>query len=177
MPREIRPSSFVVAGSIVKSRFVNEDTGDGYRNYEGNVEKIVNYGKDDNGTYVSCSITYEDGERVADAHLYDKDFENEESEDCWSMLTRDSMLIKWMHDLSNDAKGIKQAVAALQEPDSSDECSDSAYSSSIESSVCEVPTGHQGSVILDMSRVVFNVVASGFLLAYTYKLAVDCRLV
>lgn len=177
---DICPTHFVVPGVCIKSRFVNEDTGEGYRYYNGNVNSINSYGRDVNGTYVSCNIEYEDGETVSDAYLYDKDFEKEDSEDCWYFESKDSMLIKWVNQISNDTKDLKQAVASLQPLPGSDFSSEEseeseALESSEYSSVYDIPTKKHRNVILDISKVVLNIATSGFLLAYTYKLAIDYK--
>jgi hypothetical protein len=176
---DIYPTHFVVQGVSIKSRFVNEDTGEGYKYYDGNVDSVTSYGRDADGTYVSCNITYDDGEIVTDACLYDKDFENEDSDDAWYFVTKDSMLFKWMHQISKDTKELKQTVASLQPlpgSDFSSEDSDALESSDC-NSVYDVPVENQRSLIVDLSKVLLNLAASGLLFAYSYKLAIDYKFI
>lgn len=163
----VQPSSFVERGTTLKNRFVNEDTGEGFKLYEGYVEDVIEHGENENGTYVCCSVVYEDGETVQDLYLYDSDYEDEDSDLCWSIVSKDSLLISWINGLARETVTLKKAMQSL--PDSSvDESEESAYSSTY-----DVPDSKTGNVILEISRVVLNIVASGFFLAYTYKIATD----
>lgn len=171
---DICPTHFVVSGVSIKSRFINEDTGEGYKYYDGNVDSVTAYGRDADGTYVSCNITYNDGEIVTDACLYDKDFENEDSDDAWYFVTKESMLFKWVYQISKDTQELKQTVASLQPLPGSDFSSDALESSDC-NSIYEVPVENQRNLIVELSKVLLNLAASGLLFAYTYKLAIDYK--
>lgn len=171
---EIQPTHFVASGVYIKSKFVNEDTGEGFKYYKGTVNNIIEYGRDLNGTYVCCSITYDDNEKVNESYLYDKDFENEDSEDAWYIVSKDSLLITWVNNVAKDTRCLKEKVESLQTVDDDKK----AYSSSDEDesedvSVYDIPTNLNKNVILDLSRSVFNIAASTLFFAYTYKIAIE----
>jgi hypothetical protein len=91
---EIKPVYFITPNSEVQIKYKDEK--DEYVYYSGLVKCVNNYGTDEIGSYVNCSIDFDDGESVPESLLYNKDFENINSDETWKFKSNISLLVKYV---------------------------------------------------------------------------------
>lgn len=103
------PTSFVSIGSKVKVRFID---GKEVRWYEGEITDIHERASNaKHGTYVVCSILYEDGDFHTDTELYDRDFDDETSLDAWKFSADEwNHLVHTLQDQQEDIAYVQEEV-------------------------------------------------------------------
>lgn len=70
-------SRYIKTGTEVEAKYVDPNSDDETRWYQGIVKKINKYGEDDCGKYTECDVLYDDGEFVKDWRFYDEDYGDE----------------------------------------------------------------------------------------------------
>jgi hypothetical protein len=76
----MRPTLHIQPNTDILVKFKNDDDEDEF--YKGTVTEIHDLGD----THIVCHIKYEDGEEVPDSVLYDKDYEQLDTEDTWKFV-------------------------------------------------------------------------------------------
>jgi hypothetical protein len=109
----IQPVKFIKAGTELEVRFLDED--DKLKWYKGVVQRVNHFGEDDYGSYVSCSVLYEDGEKVSDACFYNKDFDEDNSLDSWRFAGNISLLISFMIKNTGEIQSLKDDLRLREE--------------------------------------------------------------
>lgn len=104
----IQPVKFIKGGTELEVRFLDED--DKLKWYKGVVQTVNHFGEDDYGSYVSCSVLYEDGEKVPDACFYNKDFDEDNSLDSWRFAGNISLLISFMMKNTSEIQSLKDEL-------------------------------------------------------------------
>jgi hypothetical protein len=70
-------SRYIKTGTEVEAKYVDPNSDDETRWYQGIVKKINKYGEDDCGKYTECDVLYDDGEFVKNWRFYDEDYGDE----------------------------------------------------------------------------------------------------
>lgn len=155
------PTRFLKTDSLVEVQFLDNDIP---RWYKGIVKKIDGFDEDDIGTYVVCTVLYEDDELVEDTVLYDCNFE-EENGDGWRLQHDNSKLIKMLHDNTSSLKKILD-TSYKQEDDTAYE-SDDTYDSDTDSDTDVNHLNFAHSVVATMMGFSISILA----LTLSYKIA------
>ena len=105
---KIQPSRFILPGACIEARFIGED--DKLEWYKGTVLHINSFGENKTGTYVDCSVRYEDGEVVEDTILEDKDFNKENHMDAWRFDGVTTMLVSYINKHAIEIEALKEKL-------------------------------------------------------------------
>lgn len=103
---EIKPIFFVTPGVDVFVKYENEEGELEY--FKGKVEKINYFCEDEHGSYVNCHVKYDNGDDVEDTNLYNKDFENPDSEEGWKLGAQISLVVKYLVSNNNELEYLKE---------------------------------------------------------------------
>lgn len=158
---DYEPVFFITQDIDLLIKFKNEDE---YEYYKGNVKKINYFGRDQNGGFINCHVVYDDGEEVEDEQLYNKDFENLESDATWKITTNTSLLIKYLVETNKEIKELKNKISIEPQIDS-ENVSESDY---------EIEEEKVKEDILSKFTKIFMFVSLGaFFTSFTLKVATD----
>mgnify|MGYP006280627891 CR=1 FL=1 len=143
---EIKPSYFITLKSDVLVKFENDN--DEFEYFPGTIDKLHHYGVDEKGSYVTCDVKYEDGQKDAEAKFYDCDFENPESDYSWKFKNM-SLIIKYLIDSHQELLELKERV---------DEIDDTAYESEDNDDPSPPQRDPDDEDSFSISRVIFNLI-------------------
>lgn len=76
-PMSVSVSRYIKTGTEVEAKYVDPETDDETRWYQGIIKKVLKYGEDGCGKYAECDVLYDDGEMVKGWRFYDEDYGDE----------------------------------------------------------------------------------------------------
>ena len=120
----MRAIDIIKVGTDLQVRFIDSD--DVIKWYTGKVTRVSDYDEDDDGEFVECEITYEDGE-VGEEFLYECHFEDEDNLNAWRFKSDMSKLIKQVITNTQQLQEINDKLDYIVErldDDSDDELND-----------------------------------------------------
>ena len=165
---DIEPIYFLAPGIDINVKFLGD--GDKETFYKGKIQRINSMGNDANGTYVNCHIVYDDGEEVCDSYLYNKDFENKDSEDTWKYDSNMSLLIKYMVESNKEINSLKSRLPEEEEEEEEAYESSDAEEKKYDNNECRYSFF---SFIESTSKIAFILTLSSYLSLWNYKMMID----
>jgi hypothetical protein len=165
----MKPTDFIEENSKVKSRF-GEDVD--IKWFSGIVAEINSRGEDEDGTFVSCAIVYEDGEIVEDTLFYDNDFETE-LPGSWKLDNENSKIVKAIYDNSIEIKELNSLIEDKLDNSIEDSEDDSEEDSDEEENPVKETTVSTSIVdtIESLSRILLIFTLCGFMTIVSIKAA------
>lgn len=111
-----QPVRFIRPGTEVEARFIGEN--DRLEWYKGTVKRVNFFGDDNSGTFINCSVLYEDGELVEESVFYDKDFDQEDNLDSWRFDGTVTMLISYIRQHTSEIEELKEELQTRRDMES-----------------------------------------------------------
>lgn len=120
MSQSVSVSRYIKTGTEVEAKYVDPETDDETRWYQGIVKKVLKYGEDDCGKYAECDVLYDDGEMVKGWRFYDEDYGDE----VWRFSSSLAPLVDALLLRIKEVDEVKEAGTELEDEDDYDDTED-----------------------------------------------------